>query len=120
MPHKVGDKKSIENTKKSIEYYQNLILQIKGVKRGDSNSIKMGLEAIRELEFDAGFRKEQHLKTGDPNSMIKAHGFQQMQEAYQSVITLFETPDSMIKTYEAEIERLQPYLDDYDQKPSDK
>jgi len=116
MPHKIGDPKSISTTKESIAYYENLILQIKAVKRGDSNSIKMGMEAIRELEFDAGFKKDQHLESGDPVRAIKAHGCQQMQKAYQNIITLFEKPDNMIDTYQSEIKRLQEYIDRYEPK----
>jgi len=114
MPHKVGDKRSLEETRKSIDYFENLIGQIKGVKRGDANSVKMGLIVIRELEFDAGYKKDQHLKSGDSNRMMKAHGCQTMQEAYQNVITMFETPDSMIKTYQDEIDLLRTYIDRYD------
>ncbi len=114
MPHRVVDPGSLKNTKDSIGYYENLILNIKAVKRGDTNSVKMGMEAIRELEFDAGARKDQCLETGDPNAMTRAHGYQKMQEAYQSVLTMFEAPDSMISAYEDEIKKLQPFVDKYD------
>lgn len=113
MPHKVADPGSLENTKKSIEYYEGLILNVKGIKRGDSNSIKMGMEAVRELEFDAGVQKDQFLRTGDANAMARAHGFQRMQEAYQNVLTMFESPDSMVSVYQEEIKRLKPFVDKY-------
>jgi len=120
MPHKIVDPGSLKNTKDSIAYFENLILNIKAVKRGDSNSLKMGLEAIRELEYDAGVQKEQFLQTADPLGMPKAHGFQKMQEAYQNVLTLFEAPDSMISTYQDEIKKLQPFVDEYERKQPDR
>jgi len=116
MPHKIGDTESIKTTKESIGYYENLIVQIKAVQRGDSNSVKMGMEAIRELEFDAGYKKDQHLESGEPARAVKAHGCQQMQKAYQNVIMMFESPNTMIDTYKEEIERLQAYVDRYEPK----
>ena len=118
MPHKVGDAQSLKTTKEEIAYYENLIVNIKAVQRGDANSIKMGMEAIRELEFDAMSQKDGFLKTGDSVAMVKAHGFQRMQEAYQNVITMFESPNSMIDTYQEEIKRLQEYIDRYEPKQS--
>ena len=114
MPHRYGEPGTIKRAKETIAFFQNLIHNAQAVKRGDVNSIKAGMEHLRELEFDAGFKKDQHLVRGTAEDFIKAHGFHRMQEAYLSVLKLFEAPDDLIDSYKGEIQKYQAWLNKYD------
>jgi len=110
MGHKQLDEESKKRAQESIQFFEGMIARIQLLKSGGRDAIKAGMDAIRELEFDAGYKKDHHLKQGKQDSFVLAHGFMKMQEAYQNIITLFEAPDNMSNLYREEIKKVKGWL----------
>lgn len=100
MPHRQYDKEAIHRAQERVEYCQKMIDNAKLVKIGDKDAIKNALETVREMEFTARFNMIAFLKrsTDQADGLAKIN-LGEMQ-AYQSVLTLFESPDEFIKHYE--------------------
>ena len=114
MSHKQADEESTKRAKESIQFFEGMIAKVQQLKSGGHDAVKAGMDTVRELEFDAAFKKDHHLKKATNEDFITAHGFQRMQEAYQNVITLFEAPSDMVQKYKDEINKIQKWLDKFE------
>lgn len=115
MAHKVVEKQTIQDYQETVAYWEGLISNLKKVSSGGRDSIEAGMDAIRELEFDAGVNKDSFLKRGDADSANIARMFLGRQEAYQNVITMFEKPSDMIEKYDSLRLEAQKRLDELKQ-----
>jgi len=113
MAHKVVAEERIKELQDTVAYFDGLISQIKSYSSNSKDSRQAAIEAMRELEFDAGVQKDRSLMMDNEIGDHRARRFQGMQQAYQNVITLFEKPESLIAVYDSQRKEAQKTLDQY-------
>ena len=114
MINKQASEESIKSVKETIEFLRGMVNRSRAMQHGGSDAIKNAVEAVTEMEFDAGIKKDKHLSKCTDEDFIRARGYQAMQEAYQSIITLFSKPEILISKYEEEIKPYEAWLRKFD------
>lgn len=112
MPHRKFDPGAIRRAEDAVAYYDGLIARVRAIKQaGLSPEVKALVENVKELEFDAGVRKDFYLSRQQPSDSTLAYGAQQAQKAYQEIITMFEAPDQTIASYEDQKKQNMEYIE---------
>lgn len=111
MSHKVVTKDAVENLKSTVAYLDSQIDAARSYSSGSKDSLDAAMKVAKEWEFDAGYKKDQLLRTGSDQDANMARRWQGKQEAYQDIITLFEEPSTIINRYVEERNVVQNQLD---------
>lgn len=111
MPHTVVDKNAIQKLQEYREYCALSIDRVKKISRSKKEEgVGFALDIIRDMKVNAEARKNQALRKANSMNLIKAHGFEREEAAYQRMIDLFENPVAQVSFYKTEMDRVDEEL----------
>lgn len=114
MPHKIVDKKAVDDLDKYVDYCENSIERIKTISRSkNEEGVKFALDIIRDLKINAEVRKDRHLQKANSVHLIKAHGCEREAAAYKNILDMFENPSVQVAYYQSEIKRVKDQLNEW-------
>jgi hypothetical protein len=107
VPHKVVDKAALQKLQEYREYCALSIDRVKKISRAKKEEgVVFALDIIRDMKVNSELRKNQALRKANSMNLIKAHGFEKEESAYQRMIDLFENPTAQISFYKTEMDRV--------------
>lgn len=112
MPHKIVEKEAVDRLNSYIQYCNDSIDKVKVVSRERNNEgVKIALEMIRDLKIECEANKSRVLQKPSPMNFVKAHGFEQKEQAYMKILDMFENPKQAVGFYRSEITRVTEQLE---------